>query len=182
MADVRIYSSELAVGYNHSSLTDVINRPWLVAHDASGHHSSVDFPILHIHGNGTNQAGGTGNDILVFSTAGGVVINRGPFVLASTGFSPPSTGKYWINSVCKVNLGVSAAIFSLGINRNTSLINEGMLSKSQTSGVYGCHVFALVNCESTTDVFAIRLYTDLSTHTISGTAIETYTQAWKAGP
>ena len=181
MADIRILYTEDGVGYNHATKADVMNRGFLIAHDASGHHSSVDFPALHIDVNGTALPISSGESAIVFSTSGGLRINRGPFVVSSTGFSPPTTGKYMVNAVCEVNFATTDGWQEAIIKRNTTSILKGYGFFRNTSGYFGLYVNALVLCESTTDVFSFYVNQDSGTATIGGTAAETYFQMWKVG-
>jgi len=171
MADIRIYSTEEAVGLNHPTKADVIKRPMLVAHDASGHHSTVDFPCLMINMNGTNQPVSTGTTSLKWSTGGGVEYNSG-FTITSTNFKCPSTGVYLVNVLIRTVENTTSGESDLMLKRNTTILARGMWHKVYQNNInMSVSLMHLALCESTDDVFCVDYYRSVSTNTILSSEI-----------
>jgi len=184
MADVRVKSTELMVGYNHATLTDTINRAFLIAHDSSGHHTTADFYAFSIHPNGTKTTGSSGTagtciDIK-FST-NGILFNRGGFELSSTSVKMPSSGDYFIIGQARIAHNSSNVYASLAIYRNGSELKTGGIDHVAAPGTVICYVHSLVHCNSTTDVFSVKFWNDDGLATCSGSAVDTFFQGWKVG-
>ena len=179
MADIRIYSTDKAVGYGHPTLPDVINRPLLVSHDSSGHHSTADFYGFSINKNGTNQVMSSGAVIVTFSTAG-IAFHSGGFTITSTGFSCPSSGIYYISGQFQMNITATAVYQQINLLRNSSDYLYGPAMRSKNAGDFNLIFSGLAVCASTTDIFSISHYGTTGA-TMTGTSGVTYLGVYKIG-
>ena len=181
MADIRVLYTEEMIGYGHPSKQDTLNRGLLVSHDASGHHSSVDFPSFYLDSNGTGQSiTATGTTTINLSTAG-IRFNEG-FTITSTGFTCPSTGKYLVGGSIRPKNGMAEIFETIMIRRNTSGIAEGNLVCAHASNYYQCSINVIVACESTTDVFSYQYYLSGGTAALASDANCQYFYSYKVGP
>ena len=179
MADIRIYSTDKAVGYGHPTYPDVINRPLMVAHDSSGHHSTADFYGFSINKNGTNQVISSGNVIVTFST-NGIFFHSGGFTITSTGFSCPSTGIYYISGQFQMNMTATAVYQQINLLRNSSYYLYGPAMRSKNAGDFNLVFSGIAVCESTTDIFSVNHYAGVAS-TMTGTSDVTYLGVYKIG-
>ena len=181
MADIRVLYTEEMIGYGHPSKQDTLNRGLMVSHDASGHHSSVDFPSFYLDSNGTGQSiTTTGATTINLSTAG-IRFNEG-FTISSTGFSCPSTGKYLVGASIRPKNGLAGIYETILLFRNSSKIAEGNLINAHATNYYQNSINAIVACESTTDIFSFKYYLSGGTAALASDANCQYFYSYKVGP
>ena len=180
MADIRIYSTDKAVGYGHPTFPDVINRPLAVSHDSSGHHTTVDFCGFSINKNGTNQSLSSGNVIVTFSTAG-ISFHSGGFTITSTGFSCPSTGIYHFSGLFQVAVTATGAYQQINLLRNSSFILYGPAHQNKNAGDMSLFFSGLAVCASTTDIFSINHYANAASTIYGSDTAVTYLGVYKIG-
>jgi len=182
MADVRILYTEEAIGAGHPTKSDVLNRPILVAHDASGHHSSVDFPALSMDVNGTARVLSSAAGVIPLSTSGGEIFNRG-YTIASTYFKMPQTGKYLYSATLTFHgsTGINE-VSVLGLYRNSSWILEGEIHNQFSSILHCMEINGIVACNSTTDVFKPAVWIYPTVASAASEAIFTFISVCRVAP
>ena len=179
MADVRIYSTEEAVGYGHPSKTDVMNRFQMVSHDSSGHHSTADFCAVGFHKNSSIQELTTGSTQITFSSSVNFY-NQG-FTINATGFLCPSTGVYFFNGVVRYTFSVAGPQAYITLSRNGSNYFQGPYYRAVSSAHNAAIIRGVFICASTTDIFTVLTYHDLGTASLSGDSDETHFEVCKIG-